>query len=407
MRSTGRTLAAVLALGIAGTAAPAVAAQGQPPANIKVSKQAQGPLQALQTAVNANDTAKIPGAVAAAQAVATTKEDRYMLGQLWLKAAIAAKDDAQTTQASALILNSGMASADQVRILRDNQARIKFRAKDYAGAQTELQALLAANPNDADALLLLGEVYENQNNGAQAVDTFQKAMAVRKSAGQPVPADWQRRTVALAYKHKLPTLMPLLGEWVRSNPSADNVRDAARIVGDNSGMSDSDQIDLFRLQRAAGALKGESDFYRYSNAALVKGFPGEAKAVLDEGFASGAISKTRPVFRDVYTSATSKAAADRASLATTERNGLAATTARQALVAGDVFLGYGEYGKAAGLYRTALTKPGADADLINLRLGIALARAGDKAGATTALQTAGGKQQQIAQLWQAWVAGRS
>jgi tetratricopeptide (TPR) repeat protein len=357
--------------------------------------------------VNANDTAKIPGAVAAAQAVATTKEDRYMLGQLWLKAAIAAKDDAQTAQASALILNSGMATADQVRILRDNQARIKFKAKDYAGALTELQALLAASPNDADALVLLGETYENQGNGAQAVDSFQKAIAARKAAGQPVPAEWQRRTVALAYKHKLPTLMPLLGEWVRTNPSPDNVRDAARIVGDTSGMSDSDQIDLFRLQRAAGALKGESDFYRYSNSALIKGFPGEAKAVLDEGFASGAINKTRPVFRDVYTSASSKVAADQAALATTEKNGLAASTARQALVAGDVFLGYGQYTKAAALYRAALTKSGADADLINLRLGIALARAGDKAGATAALQAARGKQQQVAQLWQAWVASRS
>jgi len=183
MKFTGWTLAASLAFWFAGTAAPAMAAQGQPPANIKGSKQAQGALQALQTAVNAHDTAKIPGAVAAAQAIATTKEDRYMLGQLWLKAAIAAKDDAQTAQASALILNSGMASADQVRILRDNQARIKFRAKDYAGAQTELQALLAAGPNDAEALVLLGQVYEKQGNGAQSVDSFQKAMAARKAAG--------------------------------------------------------------------------------------------------------------------------------------------------------------------------------------------------------------------------------
>ena len=406
MNFIGNTLVAALALGTAGIAQPVMAAQGQPAA-IKISKQAQPALLALQTAVNANDSAKIPGAVAAAQAVAATKEDRYMLGQLWLKAALAAKDDGQTAQASALVLNSGLATPEQLRALRDNQARIKFRAKDYAGAQAELQALLAADPNNADALVLLGEVYESQDNGAQAVDSFQKAIAVRKSAGQPAPADWQRRAVALAHKHKLPSLVLLLGEWVRTNPTPDNVRDAARIVGDASGMSDAEQIDLFRLQRAAGALKGESDFYRYANSALVKGFPGEAKAVLDEGFASGAINKNRPVFRDVFTSASSKAIADQAALATTERNGLAASTARGALVAGDVFLGYGQYAKAAALYRAALTKSGADADLLNLRLGIALGRAGDKAGATSALQAAGGKQQQVAQLWQAWVASRS
>ena len=46
----------------------------------------------------------------------------------------------------------------------------------------------------------------------------------------------------------------------------------------------------------------------------------------------------------------------------------------------------GNYAKAAELYRVALAKPGVDADVANLHLGMALARAGDKAGATAALQ---------------------
>ena len=97
----GKMLASALALGFAGLAVPAAAQQ--PPAQIKVSSKAQPALIALQNAVNANDTAKIPGAIAAAQAAVQTKEDRYMLGQLQLKAALAAKDDAAISAAGDVI----------------------------------------------------------------------------------------------------------------------------------------------------------------------------------------------------------------------------------------------------------------------------------------------------------------
>jgi tetratricopeptide (TPR) repeat protein len=398
-----KMLAAALALG-SFTAAPALAQQ--PPAQIKVSNKAQPALIALQNAVNANDTAKIPGAIAAAQAAVQTKEDRYMLGQLQLKAALAAKDDAQITAASEVILNSGMATPEQVRVLRISKAKARYQAKDYAGATTELQALVAADPSNTEAMVLLGEAYEGSGNSQQAIASFQRAIAAEQAAGKPVPAEWRKRVVAIAYNRKLPTLSAVVVDWVKASPTSDNIRDAARIVGDSSGLSDADQLDLFRLQHAARALKGESDYYRYANTALLKGFPGEAKTVLDQGFASNAISKSRPVFTSVYTSASSKVAADKASLGTTERTGLAASTARQALVAGDVFLGYGDYAKAAALYRAALTKSGADTSLINLRLGQALALSGDKAGAATAFGAVSGPQQSTAQLWAAWTASR-
>ena len=48
-------------------------------------------------------------------------------------------------------------------------------------------------------------------------------------------------------------------------------------------------------------------------------------------------------------------------------------------------------------------KGGAGADLANLRLGIALARSGDKAGATAALNAVKGTRAGIAQLWLAYL----
>ena len=69
---------------------------------------------------------------------------------------------------------------------------------------------------------------------------------------------------------------------------------------------------------------------------------------------------------------------------------------------GDRYYGAGNYQKAAELYREAAEK-GADTNLANLRLGEALARAGDKAGATAALSKVGGSLAEIAKFWLVYV----
>jgi hypothetical protein len=113
------------------------------------------------------------------------------------------------------------------------------------------------------------------------------------------------------------------------------------------------------------------------------------------------------MFRDTYTLASGRIAADRASLAAAEKAALAGAAAKGAMSTGDAYLGYGDYAKAAAMYRAALTKSGADTSLANLRLGIALGRSGDKAGATAALNAVTGPRAGIAKLWLAWLATRS
>ena len=59
---------------------------------------------------------------------------------------------------------------------------------------------------------------------------------------------------------------------------------------------------------------------------------------------------------------------------------------------------------AAGkLYRAALAKSGVDANLVNTRLGIALAASGDKAGAEAAFKAVTGPRAELANLWVAWL----
>ena len=402
-----RALGVALAIGLSAAAAPALAAQ-EPAAEsgapqIKLSKGASKAIVELQNAVNANDFANVPAKAAAATAVATTPDDRYAIAQLQLRAAIAQKNDAATAAAIEAMLASGRTPAASVGNLRINLAKLKYGAKDYAGASTLLETIIASEPNNADALVLLAESRNAQGRAADAVPLLQKAIAARTAAGQPVPKDWSRRAVALAYNAKLPDAAPLALEMAKSDPTPTNWRDAIRIYAEMNKIAEADLIDVYRLQRAAGALKGDADYFRYANSASTKGLSGEAKAVLDEGFASNAIKRTTPAFSALYPLVSGKVPADKASLPATEKSALAASAARPALVTGDAYLGYGDYAKAAALYRAALTKSGADKDLINLRLGIALARSGDKAGATAAFNAAGGTRAPIAKLWLTWL----
>jgi tetratricopeptide (TPR) repeat protein len=363
-------------------------------------------IAALQKVVNAKETAAIPPALAAANAAAKTKDDKYVIGQLQLKAAVDSKDSAGITSALETMLASGAATPQETVPLHFNLGKQYYVAKQYDRAASEFEQTIAVDPNHSDALILLAETRRSQGRIPDAVAMLQKAIAARSTAGQKAPEDWYKHAVQLAYDAKLPSAIPISRDWITAYPAPANWNAALRIYQKNSGLDNDTLIDLMRLQRATGGLAGESDYYLYANTALQKGYPGEAQAVLEEGFAAKKIDRSRAMFRDILAVANGKIAADKASLPGLEKTALAAPAARQAMVTGDVYLGYGDYAKAAALYRAALGKTGVDSNLANLRLGIALTRAGDTAGAAVALRAVSGPRADIAKYWLLYLSSR-
>jgi len=368
-----------------------------------LSNAARKAIIELQAAVNAKDTAAIPVKLAAAKAVQKTTDDKFVIAQFQLKAAVDAKDEAGITAGiEAMLASGGVSQADTVP-LYVNLGRQYYKAKQFDQAGTAFEKVLQLNPNDTDAMAMLAETRKAQGRVPDAVALLQKGIAARVAAGQKPSEDWYKRAVALAYEAKLPAAVTLSRDWVAAYPTPSNWRDTLRIYKNNSGLDADVLIDLLRLQRAAGALAGETDYYNYASFVLLKGYPGEAKAVLDEGFAAKSINRDKPIFREVYAQASAKTAADRASLPGLEKTALASPAAKQSMIIGDAYLGYSDYAKAAALYRAALTKTGVDTSLANLHLGMALARSGDKAGATTAFNAVIGPRTDIAKYWLMWV----
>ena len=158
--------------------------------------------------------------------------------------------------------------------------------------------------------------------------------------------------------------------------------------------------------RASGALAGERDYMAAATALDEAGLPGEAKEVLDEGIRRNMLRASEAAVRTLTTRLNGRATTDRGGLAGRVTRARAAATGANARTAADALFGYGRYGEAVELYRLALTKGGEDADLVNTRLGAALALANQPVEAQAALQAVTGNRAEVARLWLAWLARR-
>ena len=394
---------------LAQTAAPAPAAQPEPApfCQAGISKGARAALVALQTAVAAKDSANIPALTAAAQAVAKSNDDRCFIAQMQVKAAVDANNLAAVPAALEIQLASGGVPASRIATLYEGLGQTLYRANDFDGASRAFERAAALDSTRSNAVVLLAETRAKQNRVAEAIPLYRKAIAMETAAGRVADSQWYGRALTVAHNAKSPLSYDLTREWLAAYPSAANWRDSVRIYANVSGAGDDMMIDLFRLQRLTKSLAGESDHARYAQALITKGFAGEAKAVLDEGFASKAADSTRQSLKSYHALATSRAAGDRASLDGQAKAALANPAAKPAMVLGEAYFGYGEYAKAADMFRAAQGKAGVDAELASLRLGMARAASGDKAGAAAALAKVTGPRAEVARYWETYAKLRS
>lgn len=386
-------------------AAPAV----DPNARVyNFSKAARPAIAALQTSVNAKDAAGIATGLSAAQAVATTPDDKYAIAQLQLRYALDTQDLVAQRAALNALVQSGGATQSELPNLYRNIGALAYNAQDLAGASAAYERLVQIEPNNADTLIQLGELRNKRGQKAEGIALFERAIAAKTAAGQTADENWYKRAVGLSTDAKLtPQALKLGREWLTAYPTTENWRSALGNYAYLVPLDEAAELDHGRLQRAAGALQGERDYRRLAQVLLDRRFYGEAKSVLDEGAAKRIIDPAKPEYKALLATAARSAAADRPTLAGSEAKALSSAEGRVALNVADSYFGYADYAKAASFYRTALTKPGVDANLINTRLGIALAMSGDKAGSTTAFNAVTGPRQELARFWMLWLAKRA
>lgn len=359
-------------------------------------------------AVQAQSWDAATAALPAAEAGAQTPAGRFLVGQLLFSVGTGTQNAQTQARAVDLMLASGGAPADRLPILMNAQVDFAIQAQNWPAAEAALTRMIEVNPNDTAALSRLAQVKTRLNKRDEATGLFRRVLEISQASGQQAPEAVYQTMLATAYEaRQAPQALEAARQLVAAYPTPTNWRSALAIYRQLSGLTGAVDLDARRLMRAARALEGERDYVDFADALNRSGLPGEAKAVLDEGFARNQFQGGANIARELQTAASARVTEDRASLPGLRSTALGASgTGQQARTAGDVFYGYGEYADAAALYRAALQKGGEDANLLNLRLGASLAQAGQRAEAEAALRAVTGERAGIAQFWLLWLQRR-
>lgn len=426
MTTSQAALAAVLMLGAAAPAlaqsqtyqtapprtvpAPAApsAAPAQPERNYNLNRAERTAMQPLLVAVQASDWPAAQTALPAAVAAARGNDAKYLIGQIRLRIGIGTSDRQMQAQGVDEMISSGGAQPHEMRALYENQLSFATAAGDTAKAARATAQLDALNPNDPNRFLRQARVRVTANDAPGALALYRQAIQLQTTNGQPIPVEWRQQMSSIAYTARLPETASLMREWLAVAPSQALWHDSLAIYAEFIGASDGAlTLDVYRLIRAAGAMTNERDFVVLAQAASdVRAF-GEIKAVLEEGFSRNLITVNGALMRERLALATRRSTEDRGSLAAERTAALAGRDGAAALRLGEAYYGYGEYGPAAELYRAALQKGGTDANLVNTRLGAALAQAGQRAEAEAAFRAVTGPRAELAQYWLLWLQSRA
>lgn len=345
---------------------------------------------------------QLPGLVAAAQ----TADDRYVAGNMTLQVGQKSQDKALQKQGIEMMLASGKVPAENLGQYNAVAGGLAYDEKDFGKARQYFEAAVANGYTENEPQALIAETYFQSNQNAEGLAYLKEAIAARQAAGQPVDEAWIRRGLSVAYNNKLAAQTSDYAQmFVKNNPTPANWADVITIETTNYNYPNPELLDLMRLAREAKALRDERSYADYVDAADYRKLPGEVVAVIDEGKAAGTIPASSQFMTDIRGQATSRAAADKKDLPGILKTAQSATSVATITDGADLALSYGDYPAAEMLYTKAMGMPGANADLIHTRLGIAQLEQGKTAEAKKHFDmVTTGPRASIAQLWSIYAA---
>lgn len=405
---TNAALAAALLAGTAAVVAtPALAADKKDTPkgpSLKLSKEVLKPAQDAQAALAAKNLAAAETAVAQVEAGAKTDDDKFIAASLRLNLEALKNNNAGVVAPlQALVENPKTAPADQARYSYE-LGRLAAASKDYAGASKWFERARSLGFADPDLGMQLVRIKMESGDVAGGSAELAKAIDAQVAAGKKPEESLYRYAIARTSQKKMTAeTFAWIERYLAAYPTTKNWRDMVVFYGiqpqsaitlDKGG-----KVDLYRLLRAGKALADQYDYEIYGQWAFDLGLPFETKTVLAEGKAAGKIPGDSANAASIAAAA-AKSISNEGALSTLDARAKAAPNGKLPAGTADAYLGSDNYAKAIELYRVALQKGGVDADVVNTRLGIALANSGDKAGARAAFESVkGSPRADIAKLW--------
>ncbi len=402
----GRLAAIPAALLIAVAAALSAAA---PPVHAQaetVRPEVGRPLQAAQELLKAQKYKEALAKIKDADAIqGKTPYESFIVERMRGAAAAGAGDTETAMKSFEAVIGSGRLPAPEQLKLIEALAGTAYRARDYTRAQSWAQRYLREGGTGGNMRALLAQADYLAGDYAGAAKELAVDIAAVEAAGN-APAEDRLQLLANCYLklNDKVAYITTLEKLVAYHPKKEYWVDLLSRIQRKPGFANRLTLDVYRLMLATGNLKETSDFMEMAQLALQAGLPGEARKVVDDGYALGVLGSGADAARHKRLSdmANKQAAEDQKGLAASERQA-GETRDGNALVAlGYAYVASGQLEKGIALFEQGIAK----GDLkrpedAKLHLGIALLQAGNKAKAQRLLRSVQGSDgtADIARLW--------
>jgi len=323
-----------------------------------------------------------------------------------MRAAAAQRAGDHATAAQAFETISGRTSGSDAAQAAEQAAFSHASARDNGKAAQWVQKAQALGSNSAQLRQLQTFLQGNSGDFNAIATEAGAAVAAAESAGRRPDegdllrlADAQQRTGNTS--GQTATLEKLLSNYPKKDYWAIYLNRVQR----KPGFSQRFNLDLMRLKLATGSITKTEDFMEMAQLAIQAGYPAEGKAIVDKGFASGALGTGAEADRHKRL----KALADKADAegrATIDQRAAAAATAADGNDLVQIGYAYVTMGQAdkgiplieQGIAKGKLKRP----DDAKLRLGLALLQSGKaKAKAVQTLRAVPGTEgsADLGRLW--------
>ncbi len=342
---------------------------------------------------------------AAAGVRGLTANESFIIEEMRGAIAQQSGDIALAAKTYADMLASGRVPAAEQSKLYMAEASMAYQMKNYPNVVAWTQKYLHSGGKSPEMATLLIQAYYLQGDYPNAAKLQGARIAAEMHAGQR-PTEQELQLLARCQQEMHDELgfgntMTLL---VTYYPKPDYWQNLIHSAQTRPGFNSRLQLDIERFELAIGVLTKPADLMDMTELALQVPLPGEAKAIVDRGFASGALGvgpeaarqqRLRALVEKTY-------AAELPKLAAREPDAQAAHDGNALVALGDEYASYGQYDHGISLMLAGLKKGGLrHPDDAKLHLGLAYLHAGHKADAIRMFRTVGGTEgaAEIARLW--------
>jgi tetratricopeptide (TPR) repeat protein len=303
------------------------------------------------------------------------------------------------------LLDSGKVPASEQVRLWQALASMAYQTKQWPQAIAYTAAYFKAGGTDPDMRALPIQAYYQQGDYASAARIQAAQIAQTIKAGRR-PTEGQLQLLADCQRHdkdqagfnatmvELVTYYPKLDYW-------ENLIHDAQI---RPGFSDRLNLDIQRFQLVLGLIAKPADYMEMTEVALQVPLPGEAKAIIDQGYAKGVLGTgaEAPRQKRLADLVAKTYADDLKLLPAQERDASGDHDGNRLLTVGEEYVSYGQLDHGISLMLTAMQKDQLrHPEEAKLQLGLAYLKSGQKPVALKTLRSVGGNDgaADIAKLW--------